>query len=86
MGAGSGPPFRASVCSTRDLIPYSLEWWETACFELGWMQHGGSGLGRSYAEMLSMPLPHIVRDVERVKARRKSEAENLRRAYKRPAA
>ena len=58
----------------------SLDWWERACFELAWMQHGGSGLHRSYIELLAMPLDHIQRDLTRVFKRREDEAHAIREA------
>ena len=86
MGARGGPPFRASVLAeaplARLLIPFDQEWWESACFELGWTRHGGSGLGRSYTELLGMPLPHIVRDFDRVRDRLKREGDAIAAAYK----
>lgn len=59
------------------------EWWERACFDLGWRQHGGSGLGRSYGDLIEMPLAHLIRDVERVSKRREDEAREIREARRR---
>lgn len=59
----------------------TLDWWERACFELGWRQHGGSGLGRTYTELLSMPIDHIQRDLVRQADRRDAEARAVREAH-----
>ncbi len=65
----------------RGVFPdLTLDWWERACFELGWRQHGGGGLGRGYAELLLMPVDQIQRDLVRVGERRESEARMIREA------
>lgn len=58
----------------------SLEWWEDACFHLRWTQHGGSGLGRSYQELLEMPADQIIRDLDRVTKQRQWEIDELKKA------
>lgn len=65
----------------RGIFPdLTIDWWERACFELGWFQHGGSGLGRSYTEMLAMPVDMIQRELIRVNERREEEARLIREA------
>jgi hypothetical protein len=56
----------------------SAEWWEAACFELCWHQHGGSGLGRTYQDLLAMPVDMIQRDLQRQDRRRSAEADAMR--------
>ena len=66
----------------RSVCPdLTQDWAERAFFELGWRQHGGSGLGRSYTELLAMPLDWIQRDLMRVCARREDEARMIREAH-----
>lgn len=68
----------------RGLFPdVNTAWWEHACFELKWRQHGGSGLGRDYGELLTMPLDHIQRELTRLADRRDDEARKIREAYAR---
>jgi len=86
MGARDGDPFRPSLLSSpeylRSFIPYATpEWWEACCFELGWAPYGGGGLGRSYTECQSMTLGHLLRDLDRVTERRKSEYEQIKNAH-----
>lgn len=91
MGEQDRSPFRGSVLASevgahvvRRLIPQAdVEWFESVCFELAWQPHGGAGLGRSLSECERMTLGHLVRDIDRIKERRKAEGDAIRAAYKR---
>lgn len=54
--------------------------WERIAFHLRYRAHGGSGLGRSYTELLDMNLDHILRDLDRLSAQREAEAAAIRGA------
>jgi hypothetical protein len=59
------------------------EWWESASFHLSYTAHGGSGLGRTYTELLDMNADHIMRDLERLEEQREREAAAIRGAGRR---
>jgi hypothetical protein len=71
----------STAATIRGVFPdLTLDWWERAAFELGWRQHGGSGLGRTLTELLQMPIDQIQRDLVRQSERRAAEAEAIRSA------
>lgn len=57
-----------------------MDWWESAAFHLRYRAHGGSGLGRSYSELLDMNADHVLRDLTRLEEQRDREATAIRNA------
>lgn len=55
-------------------------WWESTAFHLSYHAHGGSGLGRTYTELLDMNADHIMRDLDRLEQQREAEATAIRNA------
>lgn len=60
---------------------FTVDWWERLCFEMSWTRHGGSGLSRSYADLLAMPIDHLIRDIDRVHDRLKGEVAAMEKAH-----
>jgi len=57
--------------------------WQEIRFELMWTQHGGSGLGMSFAEVNDLDVDEIFWLFTAQRARRTKEGEALKRAGKR---
>lgn len=50
-------------------------------FELGYMQHGGSGLGYPWETVAKMPVPEILAMLNMLGERRSDEAKAIRKAH-----
>lgn len=57
--------------------------WQEIRFELMWIQHGGSGLAMSFAEVNDLDIDEIVWLLEAQHERRKTESEAIKRAGRR---
>jgi hypothetical protein len=83
--AGGGPPFRLGLlhADEGDVFPdVDLEGWREGVFGLLWRQHGGSGLGVTYAEAMDLPLPERDWLLERIARERTREAKEIEKAGK----
>lgn len=67
-----------------DLFPeYEEDFFKELVFSLSYIEHGGSGLGWSCNEVLSLELGEALWYLERLNNERKKEAAAVRRATKR---
>jgi hypothetical protein len=61
---------------------YDRDTVEAVIFDLGYTQHGGSGLGWSRIDVLEMEWELALKALERLRAAREREAEALRAAHR----
>jgi len=57
--------------------------WLEGVFQLCWIQHGGSGLGLTFAESLELPVTDRDWLLERIGTQRSREAREIEKAAKR---
>lgn len=85
--AGLLPPLEAPDDDEDDDVVEQSERepsWPEIQFELMWTQHGGSGLGLTYADIEELDIGDALRLSAAVIKRRRREAEALKRAAKVP--